>query len=102
MEYKHLPKRSLFVLMSYAIKMIEVKCNGTLHNFSKGSTAKDVITEILGKKSNAIAAFVNGEQRDLSFSIQENCEIETISGDSDAGAYILRPVSYTHLRAHET
>ena len=98
MEYKHLPKRSLFVLMSYAIKMIEVKCNGALHNFSKGSTAKDVITEILGKKNNAIAAFVNGEQRDLSFSIQENCEIEIISGDSDEGAYILRH-SCAHLLA---
>ena len=98
MEYKHLPKRSLFVLMSYAIKMIEVKCNGALHNFSKGSTAKDVITKILGKKNNAIAAFVNGEQRDLSFSIQENCEIETISGDSDEGTYILRH-SCAHLLA---
>ena len=98
MEYKHLPKRSLFVLMSYAIKMIEVKCNGALHNFSKGTTAKDVITEILGKKNNAIAAFVNGEQRDLSFSIQENCEIETISGDSDEGTYILRH-SCAHLLA---
>ena len=87
MEYKHLPKRSLFVLMSYAIKMIEVKCNGTLHNFSKGATAKDVIIEILGKKNNAIAAFINGEEKDLSFSIQENCEIEIISG----------AVSYTHL-----
>ena len=98
MEYKHLPKRSLFVLMSYAIKMIEVKCNGALHNFSKGTTAKDVITEILGKKNNAIAAFVNGEQRDLSFSIQENCEIETISGDSNEGTYILRH-SCAHLLA---
>ncbi len=98
MEYKHLPKRSLFVLMSYAIKMIEVKCNGALHNFSKGTTAKDVITEILGKKNNAIAVFINGEQRDLSFSIQENCEIETISGDSDEGAYILRH-SCAHLLA---
>ena len=98
MEYKHLPKRSLFVLMSYAIKMIEVKCNGALHNFSKGSTAKDVITEILGKKNNAIAAFVDGEQKDLSFSIQENCEIEAISGDSDEGAYILRH-SCAHLLA---
>ena len=84
--------------MSYAIKMIEVKCNGALHNFSKGSTAKDVITEILGKKNNAIAAFVDGEQKDLSFSIQENCEIETISGDSDEGAYILRH-SCAHLLA---
>tara|TARA_B100001029_G_scaffold145227_1_gene125463 strand:- start:2301 stop:4352 length:2052 start_codon:yes stop_codon:yes gene_type:complete len=98
MEYKHLPKRSLFVLMSYAIKMIKVKCNGALHNFSKGSTAKDVITEILGKKNNAIAAFINGEQRDLSFSIQENCEIEIISGDSDEGTYILRH-SCAHLLA---
>ena len=98
MEYKHLPKRSLFVLMSYAIKMIEVKCNGTLHNFSKGSTAKEVITEILGKKNNAIAAFINGEEKDLSFSIQENCELSIISGDSDEGSYILRH-SCAHLLA---
>ncbi len=98
MEYKHLPKRSLFVLMSYAIKMIEVKCNGALHNFSRGTTAKDVIIEVLGKKNNAIAAFINGEEKDLSFSIQENCEIEIISGDSEEGSYILRH-SCAHLLA---
>ena len=98
MEYKHLPKRSLFVLMSYAIKMIEVKCNGALHNFSRGTTAKDVIIEVLGKKNNAIAAFINGKEKDLSFSIQENCEIEIISGDSEEGSYILRH-SCAHLLA---
>ena len=78
--------------------MIEVKRNGASHNFSKGTTAKEVIVEILGKKNNAIAAFINGEEKDLSFSIKENCEIDIISGDSDEGLYILRH-SCAHLLA---
>ena len=46
--------------MSYAIKMIEVKCGDEVHNFPEGISAGEVIKEISGKKSGAIAALVNG------------------------------------------
>ena len=47
--------------MSYAIKMIEVKCDGAVHEFSANISAGKVIKEVYGKKSGAIAALVNDE-----------------------------------------
>ena len=53
--------------MSYAIKMIEVKCDGAVHEFSANISAGKVIKEVYGKKSGAIAALVNDEEKDLSY-----------------------------------
>lgn len=84
--------------MSYAIKMIEVECNDGVHDFPKGISAGEVVKEIHGKKSGAIAALVNGEEKDLSYSLQKNCEIDIIKDDSDEGLYIMRH-SCAHLLA---
>ena len=84
--------------MSYAIKMIEVHYDGALHEFAEGIEAREVFRKIHGKKNNAIAALVNGEERDLSFTLEKNCEIDIITGDSDKGTYILRH-SCAHLLA---
>ena len=54
-------------MMSYAIKMIEVHYDGALHEFSEGTKAGEVFRKLHGKKNNAIAALVNGEEKDLSF-----------------------------------
>ena len=53
--------------------MIKVECNGGVHEFSSETTVGKVIKKVYGKKSGAIAALVNDEEKDLS------------------------PVSYTHL-----
>ena len=45
--------------------MIEVECNDGVHDFPKGISAGEVVKEIHGKKSGAIAALVNGEEKDL-------------------------------------
>ena len=44
--------------MSYAIKMIKVECGGAVHEFSAEISAGEVIKEVHGKKSGAIAALV--------------------------------------------
>ena len=84
--------------MSYAIKMIEVKCGDEVHNFPEGISAGEVIKEISGKKSGAIAALVNNVEKDLSHNLKQNCEISIISDDSDEGLYIMRH-SCAHLLA---
>ena len=84
--------------MSYAIKMIEVKCDDEIHNFPEEISAGEVIKEIFGKKSGAIAALVNHEEKDLSHIIKQNCEISMIKDDSDEGLYIMRH-SCAHLLA---
>ena len=78
--------------------MIEVKCDDGVHDFPKGISAGEVVKEIHGKKSGAIAALVNGEEKDLSYSLQKNCEIDIIKDDSDEGLYIMRH-SCAHLLA---
>jgi threonyl-tRNA synthetase len=84
--------------MSYAIKMIEVKCDNGVHNFPEGISAGEAIKEIHGKKSGVIAVLVNDEEKDLSYSLEKNCEINVIKNDSDEGLYIMRH-SCAHLLA---
>ncbi|RZD35611.1 MAG: threonine--tRNA ligase [Methanobacteriota archaeon] len=84
--------------MSYAIKMIEVECDDGVHDFPKGISAGEVVKEIHGKKSGAIAVLVNGKEKDLSYSLRKNCEIDIIKNDSDEGLYIMRH-SCAHLLA---
>ena len=61
--------------MSYAIKMIEVECDDGVHDFPKGISAGEVVKEIHGKKSGVIAALVNGEEKDLSYSLQKTVRL---------------------------
>ena len=57
--------------MSYAIKMIKVECDGALREFPDKIGVGEVIKEVYGKKSGAIAALVNNEEKDLSYLILE-------------------------------
>mgnify|MGYP002831629962 CR=1 FL=1 len=78
--------------------MIEVECDDGVHDFPEGISAGEAIKEIYGKKSGAIAALVNDEEKDLSHSLEKNCVIEIIKDDSDEGLYIMRH-SCAHLLA---
>ncbi len=78
--------------------MIEVECDDGVHDFPKGISAGEVVKEIHGKKSGAIAVLVNGKEKDLSYSLRKNCEIDIIKNDSDEGLYIMRH-SCAHLLA---
>ena len=45
-----------------------------------------------------MAALVDGEERDFSYILEQDCDIEPILGDTEAGRYILRH-SCAHLLA---
>ena len=84
--------------MAYAFKMIKVECDGAMHEFPNETSANEVIKKVYGKKSGAVAALVNNEQKDLSYLLSENCRIDPIEDNSDEGLYIMRH-SCAHLLA---
>ena len=71
---------------------------GESHEYSSGITAGEVIQNVHGKKSGAVAATVDGEERDMSHILDSDCKVEPIIGDSEQGLYILRH-SCAHLLA---
>ena len=85
-------------MTAYAIKMIKVECDGTVQEFPAQITAGKVIKEVYGKKTGAVAALVNNEEKDLSYLLSKNCTIEPIKDDSEEGLYIMRH-SCAHLLA---
>ncbi|MEE2624923.1 MAG: threonine--tRNA ligase, partial [Candidatus Thermoplasmatota archaeon] len=68
------------------------------HEYASGISAGEVIHNVHGRKSGAVAALVNGEQRDMAFVLESNCSVEPILGESEEGLYILRH-SCAHLLA---
>lgn len=72
--------------------------DGTIHEYAGGITAGEVIFNVHGKKSGAVAVLIDGEERDFSHVIESDCTIKPILGDSDEGLYILRH-SCAHLLA---
>ena len=81
------------------MSMIKVEINDEdVHEYVSGITAGEVLNNIYGNRSGAVAAIVNGIQKDMSFTLDENCKIEAILGESDEGLYILRH-SCAHLLA---
>ena len=79
--------------------MVSVELSdGTIHEYAGGITAGEVIFNVHGKKSGAVAVLIDGEERDFSHVIESDCTIKPILGDSDEGLYILRH-SCAHLLA---
>ena len=72
--------------------------DGGRHEYSSGITAGEVIENVHGRKSGAVAAYVDGTERDMSHVLDSDCSVEPISGESDEGSYILRH-SCAHLLA---
>jgi len=68
------------------------------HEYASGITAGEVIKNVHGRKSGAVAALVNGVESDFSHILDADCSVEPILGESDAGLYILRH-SCAHLLA---
>ena len=81
------------------MSMIQVKINDEeTHEYASGITAGDILENVYGKRSGAVAANIDGIERDMSFKINENCKIEPILGESEQGLYIIRH-SCAHLLA---
>ena len=81
------------------MSMISVEVGeGETHEYATGISAGEVIKNVHGRTSGAGAALVNGEEKDMSFILDENCKVDPILGDSERGLYILRH-SCAHLLA---
>ncbi len=80
-----------------AMISVDVGADGP-HEYASGITVGEVIKNVHGRRSGAIAALVDGEQRDMSFSLEAGCSVDPILGDSEDGLFILRH-SCAHLLA---
>ena len=81
------------------MSMISVEINDKeAHEYASGISAGEVLENVYGKRYGAVAAVVDGIERDMSFILDSNCKIEPILGESDEGLYILRH-SCAHLLA---
>jgi len=69
-----------------------------VNEYALGITAAEIIKDIHGRKHGCIAALIDGVQRDLSYELEEDCQISGIKSDSDEGMHILRH-SCAHLLA---
>jgi len=76
---------------------VELGEDGT-HEYASGITAGEVILNVHGKRSGAVAARIDGVERDFSHVLDSDCSLEPINGESDEGLYILRH-SCAHLLA---
>jgi len=76
---------------------VDVGADGA-HEYASGISAGEVILNVHGKRSGAVAALIDGVERDFSFILDSNCSLEPINGESEAGLYILRH-SCAHLLA---
>ena len=72
--------------------------DGETHEYATGITAGEVIHNVHGRKSGAVAALVDGVERDMSHELSDGQTVEPILGESEAGLYILRH-SCAHLLA---
>ena len=68
------------------------------HQYATGISVAEIISNVHGKKSGAIAATVDGTEVDLSYEIHSDCTVLPILNTSDEGLYILRH-SCAHLLA---
>ena len=71
------------------MKMISVDVgDGELHEYvaARGRNFRKSSMKEVG----AVVALVDGEQKDMSFSIDVDCKVLPIMGDSDGWLYILR------------
>ena len=76
---------------------VDVGADGA-HEYASGITAGEGILNVNGKRSGAVAALVDGVERDFSHVLDSNCSLEPIHGESGEGLYILRH-SCAHLLA---
>jgi threonyl-tRNA synthetase len=76
---------------------VELGEDGT-HEYASGITAGEVILNVHGKRSGAVAALIDGVERDFSHILDSDCSLEPINGESEEGLYILRH-SCAHLLA---
>ena len=68
------------------------------HEYAVGISVGEIIHNVHGRKSGAVAATVDGQEVDLTHELSTDCSVRPILGASDEGLYILRH-SCAHLLA---
>ena len=61
---------------------VELGEDGT-HEYASGITAGEVILNVHGKRSGAVAAVIDGVERDFSYVLDSDCSLEPINGESE-------------------
>jgi len=80
-------------------KMIKVEIGSNeSREYARGTRVEDVIIDVHGRKSSAIAGMIDGIEMDMSHSLYSDCSLRPINGESEEGLYILRH-SCAHLLA---
>ena len=64
-------------------------------SFPAGITCQEVLQELKGRNTGAIAALIDGRESDLTTRLDESCRLEFIDFDSPRGARI-----YRHTASH--
>jgi len=77
---------------------VDVEDGADSHEYAIGITVGDVIENVHGRRSGAIAALVDGVERDFSHQLDSDCTVRPIQATSEAGLFILRH-SCAHLLA---
>ncbi|MAU85722.1 MAG: threonine--tRNA ligase [Euryarchaeota archaeon] len=81
------------------MSMITVEVgDNDVHEYASGISAGEVIANVHGRKSGAVAALVDGVEKDMSHELDSDCSVMPIIGNSPEGLYILRH-SCAHLLA---
>ena len=80
------------------MSIVMVQVNHEQHEYSVGISVGEIVKNVFGKKSNIVAALVDGKERDFSYGIENDCNIDPIHGNSNNGSYIIRH-SCAHLLA---
>ena len=80
------------------MSIVMVQVNHEQHEYSVGISVGEIVKNVFGKKSNIVAALVDGKERDFSYGIENDCNLEPIHGNSNNGSYIIRH-SCAHLLA---
>ena len=58
------------------------------HEYAMGISVGEIIHNVHGRKSGAVAATVNGQEVDLSHELMSDCSVQPIFGTSDEGLYL--------------
>ncbi|MEC8914023.1 MAG: threonine--tRNA ligase, partial [Candidatus Thermoplasmatota archaeon] len=92
MRFANMSRTACVAMISVDVGAVES------HEYASGITVGEVVVNVHGKKCGAVAAFVDGAERDFSHVLDSDCTVQPIAGDSDEGLYILRH-SCAHLLA---
>ena len=57
--------------------------DGSIHEYTTGITAGEIVIDIEGRKHDCVAAMVDGEQKDFSAILDADCTVTGISAFDD-------------------